>query len=139
MSGVLQVLMAGGDRIRLDSATYSRVSPGAGTASFKIDSDGQVYAGDNASSGSLTARYDWITPRANAANYDVRWSTTSGVVDSTPGAEATNLNLGTDRTWSETNNVTTESCVFQCKIYRAGESSTPLATADITLSVDGGS
>lgn len=137
MSGILQILLAGGDRIRLDTASYTRAAAGAATASFKIDADGQVYAADNSSSGSLTARYSWVTPQANAALYDVRWSTTSGTVDSTPGAEATNLNLGTDRTWSETNNVTTESCVFQVKIYRAGESTTPLATADITLNVDG--
>lgn len=137
MSGVLNMMLASGDRIRLDAATYTRTNPSAATASFKLDNDGQAYAADNSSGGSSTARYSWVTPNANAALYDVRWSTSAGAVDSSPGAEATNLNLGTDRTWSETNNLTTESCTFTVSIYRAGESTNPLATASITLSVDG--
>lgn len=137
MSGVLNILMASGDRIRLDAATYTRSNPSGATASFKLDNDGQVYAADNGSAGSLTARYNWCTPGANAASYDVRWSTSAGTVDTTPGAESTNLNLGTDRTWSETNGITTESCTFTVNIHRAGDSGAPLATASITLSVDG--
>lgn len=137
MSGVLQILLAGGDRIRLDAATYTRSNPSGATASFKLDNDGQVYVADNSSGGASTARYAWVTPQANAASYDVRWTTSSGVVDSSPGAESTNLNLGTDRTWSETNNTTTESCTFTVNIHRAGDSGAPLATASITLSVDG--
>ena len=137
MSGIQPLLVAGGDQLRIDTASYVRIFPGGATCSFKIDNDGQVYIGDQSSGGVLTARYNWITPVGNAANYDVRWSTLSAVVDSTPGAENTNLNLGTDRTWSETNNVALESCAFQVRIHRLGDSSIPLVMANINLEADG--
>ena len=137
MSSVQQILLASGDYIRVDAAAYTRAFPSGATCSFKLDADGQVYVADNSSGGVLTARYNWVTPPSAAANYDVRWSTITNVVDTTPGAEATNLNLGTDRTWSETNALTTETCTFQVRIHRAGDTATPLATANITLNVDG--
>lgn len=137
MAGILQMLLAGGDRLRIDAATYSRDNPGAATAGWRIDSDGMVYVADDSSAGAFTARYPWIVPAANAANYDVRWSTVANAVDSTPGAEATNLNLGTDRQWSETNNAAFETCTFQVRIHRAGDSANPIITANIVLEVDG--
>src|SRR5688572_16767572 len=100
MSGVLNMLLAGGERLRLDGGTFSHDNPGGSTASVRIDADGFVYG---TVGGVMTQQYAWISPQTSAPNYDVRWSTVSGTVDSTPGAENTNLNLGTDRTWSETN------------------------------------
>jgi hypothetical protein len=138
MSGLLNMLLANGDRIRLDSTSYfSSVIGGSVTTEFKIDSDGLVYARDNTSGGLLTARYPWIIPQAAAANYDVRWNTTSNTVDSTPGAENTNLNLGTDRTWSETAAGSVESCAFSARIHRVGNTANPIVTATITLEADG--
>jgi hypothetical protein len=135
MSGIQQALLAaGGDRLRLDSTTYSHDNPGGSSASFRIDADGFVYG---TVGGALVAQCAWVTPPVNAANYDVRWSTTSGTVDSTPGAENTNLNLGTDRTWNENSASSLETCTFQARIHRAGDAATPLATANITLEVDG--
>jgi hypothetical protein len=135
MSAIQQLLLAGGDTIRLTSATITRDNPGGATATWRIDADGQVYGTNGA--GAIVALYNWVTPVSSAPNYDVRWSTTSGVVDSTPGAEATNLPLTSDRTWSETNATTIESCVFQASIHRTGDTTTPLATATVTLEVDG--
>lgn len=138
MGASQQMLLAGGDRLRIDSATYSRINPGGATASFKIDADGQVYVGDSSSGGALTARYAWIVPAANAALYDVRWSAVSGTgVDSSPGAASTNLNCGTDRTWSETNVAGVETTTFRVTLHRAGDTANALVTADITLEVDG--
>lgn len=135
MSAPQQILAAGGDQLRLDTATINRASPGAATATWRIDADGQVY-GTN-SGGAIVALYNWVTPVTSAPNYDVRWSTTSGVVDTTPGAENTNLSLNTDRTWSESNGASLESCVFQARIHRAGDTANPLKTANITLEADG--
>ena len=137
MSGAQQMLLAGGDQIRLDAAAYVRTNTGGATCTFKLDNDGQVYVADNSSGGALTARYSWVIPNAAAANYDVRWSTVSNVVDSTPGAEVTNLNLGTDRTWSETNAVADETCSFSVSIHRLGDTVSPLVTKTISLEADG--
>jgi len=138
MSGVQQILLACGDTLRLDSASYTRIIvSGAPSTSFRIDADGQVYVGDQLSGGALTPRYNWVTPTSSAPNYDVRWNTTAGFVDTSPGAENTNLNLGSDRTWIESAGGTFESCSFQARIHRAGNTTTPLATAGITLEADG--
>src|SRR5687768_12842585 len=121
MSGIQQMMLgASGDKLRIDAASYSHANPGAAAVSFKIDADGQVYVADTSSGGAFTARYNWCIPVGNAANYDVRWSTVANVVDTTPGAENTNLNLGTDRIWSEANNVAFETCTFQVRIHRTG-------------------
>lgn len=130
-------LGAGGDVIRVDTATISRDNTGGASASFKLDADGQAYYADDSSGGALTARYSWVIPNANAALYDVRWTPGSGTVDSTPGADSTNLSLGTDRTWTETNGAGVESASFTVTVHNAGDSGNPLATAVITLEVDG--
>jgi hypothetical protein len=138
MSGIQQMLLgSGGDRLRLDSLTYTRVNPGSAFVGIRFHSDGQVYVADGSSGGVYTPRYNWVTPTSKAASYDVRWNTTANVVDATPGAENTNLNLGTTREWSETNNVAAETCTFQARIHNAGDAATPLATGNITLSPDG--
>jgi hypothetical protein len=137
MSGILNMLLAGGVRIVLNSATYSHDNPGGAGASFAIRNDGFVYAADSSSGGVATQRYQWCFPAALAASFDVRWNTTANVVDTTPGAENTNLNLGTNRTWSEANASALETCSFQARIHRAGDTATPLATANITLEADG--
>jgi hypothetical protein len=139
MSGIQQMLLgSGGDILRLDSANYSRLVPGGSpSCSFRIDADGQVYVGDNASGGVLTARYNWVTPTSSASNYDVRWNTTAGTVDTTPGAENTNLSLGSDRTWIQSAGGFLDSASFQARIHRAGNTTNPLVTANISLEADG--
>ena len=137
MSGALQVLLAGGDRIVLNSATYTKVTPGGATSGFRIQNDGFVYAQDQGSAGLFTQRYQWCFPAAAAPNYDVRWSDTTNNVDTSPGAANTNLNLATTRTWQETNSATFESCVISVRIHRAGDTATPIVTAAITLEADG--
>jgi hypothetical protein len=137
MSGILNILLAGGDRIVLNGGTFSRDNPGAASVTYRIDADGFIYVGDDSSGGAVTQREQWCFPATAAANYDVRWNTTANVVDSTPGAENTNLNLGTDRSWNETNNAGLETCSFQCRVHRAGDAATPLATANVTLTADG--
>jgi hypothetical protein len=137
MAALQQMLLAGGDRLRLDVAGYTRAFPGGATAGFRLDADGFVYAADDSSAGVFTQRYPWIAPQSAAVNYDVRWGTSAGVVDSTPGAEATNLPLTVDRQWSETNNAAVESCAFLVRIHRTGDAAAPLVSATITLEADG--
>lgn len=138
MGAPQQMLLAGGDQIKLIPASYTRIILGGpASVTFKIDNDGQVYVADQLSGGALTARYAWVLPLTAAANYDVRWTTVANVVDSTPGAESTNLNLGTDRTWTETTGAIPETCTFRVNIHRLGDTAAPLATADITLAPDG--
>ena len=134
---MMQMLMAGGDYITLVTDFISRANTGSATAIWRLDADGQVYVADDGSGGVPTARYNWVTPPGNAALYDVRWTAGTGTVDTTPGAASTNLNLGTDRTWAETNTAGLESASFTASIYRAGDSTNALATATITLEVDG--
>lgn len=135
MSGILNMLLGAGDRIALVDSLISHANTGGSTATYRIDSDGFVYG--TGGGGSVIQLYQWCFPAAAAINYDVRWNTTANVVDSTPGAENTNLNLGTDRTWSETNNAGFETCSFQARIHRAGNTTNVLATANVTLEADG--
>lgn len=135
--GIHQLLMSSGDRIRLDAATISRAATGAATAQFRLGSDGQAYYADDSSSGFLTARYNWVEPPGNAALYDCRWTQGAGAVDTSPGAVSTNLNLGTNRTWQETNGTGVESTTFTVTIHRTGDTGNALATAIITLEADG--
>src|SRR5688572_9292136 len=116
MSGVLNMLLAGGARVVLNSATISHDNPGGAGAGFSIRNDGFVYIADTSSGGAFTSRYQWCFPAALAANYDVRWNTTANVVDTTPGAENTNLNLGSNRTWNEGNTSALETCSFQARL-----------------------
>ena len=135
MSGPQQMLLAGGDQLRLDTATYTRINPGGATANFGIDSDGFVYGQSGAS---ITQRYPWVLPTASAAKYDVQWSLVSDTLpDTSPVAQNTNINLGVARTWQETNAATLEQTVFQVRIYPAGITVNPIVSANITLIADG--
>jgi len=129
------MLLAGGDTLRLDAATYSRAAAGAATTRFVVDSDGFVYATN--SGGTLTQRYAWCLPASSANKYDIQWSAVTNLPDVSPAAQNTSVNLGTDREWSETNNVTLETTTFQCRIYPAGLSTPALVSANITLEADG--
>lgn len=139
MSGILNIMFAGGLSFRLDTATISETTVGGpSTAGIRLDSDGQVYYRDDASGGvAYTARYNWISSPALAGNYEAVWTAGAGTVDTTPGAAGTGLNLGTDRTWEETNPVALESASFTLIIRVAGGGATVAGPVTITLEVDG--
>lgn len=94
---------AGGPVLRLDAATITHDNPGAtAVVGIRVDSDGQIYTRENGTSGSYVARYNWITPVSNAANYECRWVTGGTTPDTTPAASGTWVQCNTDRTWQET-------------------------------------
>jgi hypothetical protein len=136
MSAIQQVLLAAGDQLRLDVATYLTIGSGAATTRLVIDSDGFLYSTNGA--GVLTQRYAWVKPASSAPKYDVQWSLVSDTLpDVSPVAQNTNTNLGTDREWQETNNLTTERTVIQLRIYPTGITVNPIVSANITLDADG--
>lgn len=122
-----------GDRLTLTSETISTVNPGNCTSGFRLNSDGQVYKTNT--SNVYTASYNWVTPTSSAHLYECVWTAGTGTVDATPGSAGSALALTSSRTWSETNTTTTETASFTVVIRVAG-STTPLASATITLEVD---
>ena len=137
MTGNVAVMMAGSaDVLRLDDATIFASSAGTAFAGIRLNSDGQVYySQSNVSGGAYIAQYNWITPTSSAANYDCQWVQNPDIPDTTPGAQSTDLNLGTTRTWEDTTPPAITAKTFQIRIQAVG-SSTNLKTADITLDIE---
>lgn len=89
--------VGGSGSVTLNNATVDQqFAGGSASASWRIDSDGQVYTGFN---GSYGAEYVWTSDAV--ANYEVRATVTGG---STPtgSATATWLACSSDRDWTVT-------------------------------------
>jgi hypothetical protein len=101
LAGLLSTI--GGPRVTLE-ATYtvsdSTISPTNASASFQLQSDGDVARITVSTGGGGTVDVgDWITPAAAAgANYEVRATVNSGSL--TSGSTGTWLALSSTRTWS---------------------------------------
>ena len=81
--------------IDVQAGTYYGL-PGTGV-SYSLQSDGEVHA----STGLITHKGDWITPKSRApGNYEVRATLSSGALSA--GSTGTWLPLTTTRTWSVT-------------------------------------
>lgn len=100
MSGILQVLLGGvGDRLAFSFITPTSVivGPGTATASFNLQSDGDIDA--TATNNTIADRDDWIAPKINMAQYEVRATLQSGG-PMTSGTMGSYLTLGTNRVWT---------------------------------------
>ena len=101
------------------------------TASYKLDSDGNVYA--SGGTGAYVLKGLWLVQGA-ASDYEVYASAVSGTLDA--GTLDTWLSLGTDRVWSINSGLvnTTKTATFNLTIRAVSDSS--VTTAATLCQVD---
>jgi len=129
-------LVYSAESITISDRTVSDLdtAPGSVFAGWELQSDGDVQTQEGAVS---TDVGDWITPKVNMANYEVRATLSSGT-NPTVGSDAMNtwLSLATSRNWlNQRNTVGTLTSVILVEIRRASDS-VVMDSATITLSVD---
>jgi hypothetical protein len=83
--------------------------------------------------GGLITIENWITPQTNMSDYTVRAHVNSGTAPSSGDALDSDLNLGTSRTWTQTQaSPGTRSCILLITIKRVADGAT-MDTALVTL------
>jgi hypothetical protein len=87
----------GGDRISLSGVAVSSVGAGTQTATYTLESDGDVMSATT-DGGSVDAG-DWIDPKANApSDYEVQATLVSGTLST--GTTGSWLALSSNRSWT---------------------------------------
>lgn len=87
----------GGDRISLSGVSVSSVGSGSQTATYTLESDGDVVTATTPG-GSVDAG-DWIAPKASApSDYEVQATLVGGTL--TSGTTGSWLALSSNRTWT---------------------------------------
>ena len=117
-----------GPAISLEDLTVTRLALAPATASYALNSNGQVVY-----SGRLGTEY-WIVPQSGMSGYEAKASLVSGLL--TSGTTGSWLPLSTTRTWTLRSDGDIEQAVFDVEIRKIG-TSTVLATARITMEAEG--
>jgi len=136
MSGIQMALLgsvASDPLIVLNNQNIVDTTGGArnATAGYRLTSGGQAQSQVNAT---FTTLEQWCTPTAEAVNYEVLVTVTSGSLST--GTSGSYVALSSTQTWTRTATVgNTNTCVFTAQIRRVG-TGTVLATATITLEAD---
>jgi hypothetical protein len=115
MSGILALLLMGGNKVQLPVTSATSFSTGTtSTAQLQFASSGDIN-GTNGSN-AVTDRGDWVVPKLNMGDYDIRVILTSGTF--TSGTNNTWENLGTSRTWTKAGSIGggLVSCAFTVEI-----------------------
>jgi len=124
----------GGDRIALSGVSVSSVGAGTQTATYTLESDGDVVTATT-DGGSVDAG-DWISPKASApSDYEVKATLNAGTL--TSGTTGSWLALTSNRSWSVTqivNSGSSNAADLTIEI-RKGSGAT-LATASVTLEAE---
>lgn len=124
----------GGDRISLSGVAVSSVGAGAQTATYTLESDGDVVTATTPLGSSDIG--DWIDPKANApSDYEVRATLNSGTLSS--GTTGSWLALTSNRSWSVAqfvNSGSSNAADLTIEI-RKGSGAT-LASANVTLEAE---
>ena len=96
--GIIATLNAAVEIINISNATPygTAVSPTNATATYSLESDGDIVHGNGAG----TDQGDWIAPKRNFGNYEVRATETGGTV--TTGTVGSWLALSSTRSWTKT-------------------------------------
>ena len=118
--------------IVLQDATASSIGGGTRIATWRINTDGYVYIGDNAV---YTQQYQWKQNGAASSAYEVRADLVYGSVSGTTGSW---LGLGTTRDWSvldSTADGNTDEGMMIVQI-RDASSLAVIATAEVTFYTD---
>ena len=100
------------------------------TANISFNSTGATTEAING--GAATTLYNWCVPAAEAGNYEIYATLTSGSVSGGSSAFNTWLALSTNRAWQVSTSSGIASAIINVGIRRSG-STTILASADIEL------
>lgn len=123
----------GGDRISLSGVAVSSVGSGTQTATYTLESDGDVVTATTPG-GSIDAG-DWIDPKANApSDYEVRATLNSGTL--TSGTTGSWLALTSNRSWTLTRVTVGAANQVQLTIEIRKGSGAALASATVTLDAE---
>ena len=87
----------GGDRISLSGVSVSSVGAGTQTATYTLESDGDVMSATTG--GGSVDQGDWISPKASApSDYEVQATLVSGTLST--GTTGSWLALSSNRSWT---------------------------------------
>lgn len=135
MSGIQQMLMAGGPLVKISDQTASNFSQagigGTATATYRLANTG-VASATNTGGTLVAITGEWLLS-GSASAYEARgtWSGTGGTI----AGPTTWSSLGTTRDWTLTVTGNTITRTLALEIGLAG-TSTAIATATITFEVD---
>lgn len=123
----------GGDRISLSGVAVSSVGSGAQTATYTLESDGDVVTATTPG-GSVDAG-DWIDPKASApSDYEVRATLNAGTL--TSGTTGSWLVLSSNRSWTLTQAAVGAATQVDLTIEIRKGSGATLASATVTLDAE---
>lgn len=123
----------GGDRISLSGVTVSSVGSGSQTATYTLESDGDVVR-ETTPLGSADIG-DWIDPKANApSDYEVQATLNSGTL--TSGTTGSWLALTSNRSWTLTQAIVGSATTVDLTIEIRKGSGATLASATVTLDAE---
>lgn len=125
-------LVFSSDLITVSDLTSSSVvdNPSDATATYQLESDGDING--NVTNNTIFDIGDWITPKTNMANYEVRATALSGTVST--GTIGTYQALNVSRTWTvfEGTLASTKTAQILIEIRRISDA-TVMDSATITL------
>jgi len=123
----------GGDKISLSGVAVSSVGSGTQTATYTLESDGDVVTATTGG-GSVDAG-DWIDPKANApSDYECRATLNSGTL--TSGTTGSWLALTSNRSWSLQQITIGQATQVDLTIEIRKGSGATLASATVTLDAE---
>ena len=125
----------GGDRISLSGVAVSSVGSGSQTATYTLESDGDVVTATTPG-GSVDAG-DWIAPKASApSNYEVRATLNFGTPNGGSSATGSWLALTSNRSWGVTQIVVGVADQVELTIEIRKGAGAALASATVTLDAE---
>lgn len=123
----------GGDKITLSGVAVSSVGAGSQTATYTLESDGDVVTATTGG-GSVDAG-DWIDPKANApSDYEVQATLNAGTL--TSGTTGSWLALTSNRSWTLTQVTVGAATQVDLTIEIRKGSGATLASATVTLDAE---
>jgi hypothetical protein len=123
----------GGDRISLSGVSVSSVGAGTQTATYTLESDGDVMSATTG--GGSVDQGDWISPKASApSDYEVQATLVSGTLST--GTTGSWLALSSNRSWTLTRVVVGVADQVELTIEIRKGSGATLATATVTLDAE---
>ena len=123
----------GGDKISLSGVSVSSVGSGSQTATYTLESDGDVVTATTPG-GSIDAG-DWIDPKASApSDYEVQATLNAGTL--TSGTTGSWLALSSNRTWTLQQVVVGTATQVSLTIEIRKGSGATLASATVTLDAE---
>jgi hypothetical protein len=115
------------------AATYSNSAPSGSTTSIQFQSNGDVVVSDEFGN---SVRYQWKIGGGEGADYEVRWTNTSGTLST--GTAGTWLSLSSNRQFLVLFNGTgVKSCTGTVEIRMAAAPNTVFDSASITITAVG--